>query len=315
MLSSSNGLKKHINKIIHGDALRTIKRFPSESIDCVITSPPYWQMRDYKWKGQWGLEKTYHEYLENLWSLMEEIKRVLKKNGTVWINLGDTYGTQSGACRGIKYKQHGKIKHVEDGNKLLKGKVPQKSLLLLPHRFAIGCIERGWLLRNDIVWGKPNALPESAKDRFSKKHEYVFFLVKNKKYHFDLDSIREPHQEVSLKRMKRAWNGHREKRSSFENMNIKNMCHPKGRNPGDVSDFWKINTQSGKDKHYAKFNTALIEKPILAGCPKGGIVLDPFCGSGTTGIKAIELGRKFIGIEGKKSYCRIARRNIAKVLN
>lgn len=302
--------KKFINKIIQGDALETIKKFPGNSIDCVIFSPPYWQLRDYHWKGQWGLEKTFGEYLENLWNLMDEIKRILKPTGTVWVNLGDSYGTQSGNSKGKKYFSVSTKNHVSNGEVLLKGNVPHKSLLLLPHRFAIGCIERGWLLRNDIIWAKKNAMPESTRDRFSKKHEYVFFLVKNRKYFFDLNKIREPHKEESIARTKRGWNGHREKRSALENMNIRNMCHPFGKNPGDVSDFWNIPTQSGGDKHYAKYNTDLIEKPILAGCPKGGIVLDPFCGSGTTGVKAIELGRKFIGVEGKKAYCRIAEKNI-----
>lgn len=303
-------LKKIINKIICGDALKTLKKFPDQSIDCVVFSPPYWQLRDYKWKGQWGLEKTTEEYLQRLWTMMDEVKRILKEQGTVWVNLGDSYGTQSGACMGNRYEHSTTLLRKENGSVLFKGKAPHKSLLLLPHRFAIGCIERGWIVRNDIIWAKPNGMPESAKDRFSKKHDYVFFLVKNKKYYFDLDSIREPHQTTSLARTKRKWNGHREPGSSFANMKIAGMCHPRGKNPGDVSDFWNIPTRRNSDKHYAKYNTDLIEKPIIAGCPKGGIVLDPFCGSGTTGVKAIELNRKFIGIEGKNAYCKIAEKNI-----
>lgn len=308
-------LKKQFNKIIHGDSLETIKKFPDNSIDCVIFSPPYWQLRDYHWKGQWGLEKTFGEYLENLWSLMDEIKRILKPRGTVWVNLGDSYGTQSGTSKGKKYLSKSTGNYRENGSILLKGKAPHKCLLLLPHRFAIGCMERGWIVRNDIIWAKPNGMPESARDRFSKKHEHIFFLVKNKKYFFDLNKIREAHKEESIARTKRSWTGHREKRSALANMNIARLCHPLGKNPGDVTDFWAINTQSGKEKHYAQYSTALIEKPILAGCPKGGIVLDPFCGTGTTGIKAIELGRKFIGIEGKKAYCRIAENNIKNLIH
>jgi DNA modification methylase len=304
-------LQHKLNKIICGDALATLKKFPSESIECVIFSLPYWQLRDYRWRGQWGLEKTFEEYLQNLWKLMDELKRVLKPQGTVWVNLGDTYGTQSGTSKGFEYIGSYTMEHREMGSILLKAKVPHKCLLLLPHRFAIGCIARGWLVRNDIIWAKPNGMPESTRDRFSKKHEYIFLLVKNRKYYFDLDSVREPHNPGSIARTQRRWNGHREKRSAFENLDPKRMCHPKGKNPGDVSDFWVISTQSGKDKHYAKYNTGLIAKPIVAGCPKNGIVLDPFCGSGTTGIKAIELGRKFIGIEGKSAYCKIARQNIS----
>ena len=218
-------LKPHLNKVIQGDALESLKDFPDASIDCVITSPPYWQLRDYGWKEQWGLEKTFDKYLENLWKLMDEIHRVLKPKGTVWINLGDTYGTQSGTGRGTQYISQSTKHHVENGATLLKGNTPHKSQLLIPHRFAIGCMERGWVVRNDIIWAKKNSMPESVKDRFSKKHEYLFLMVKSKEYFFDLDSIREPHKEASLERTQRGWNGHREKGSSYENMDIKKMCH------------------------------------------------------------------------------------------
>ena len=166
-----------INKIYCESNLDTLKKMSDNSIDCVITSPPYWQLRDYGYDGQWGLEPTFNEYLENLWSMMDEIYRVLKETGTVWINLGDTYARAT------------------------------KCLLLIPHRFAIGCIERGWILRNDIVWAKPNGMPESCKDRFTKKHEYFFFMVKSEKYYFDLDAIRDPIKEVSLERYKYNFTG------------------------------------------------------------------------------------------------------------
>jgi len=309
----NNSIKSYINKIINNDVMSALKLLPDESIDCVITSPPYWQLRDYGWKGQWGLEKTFDEYLEHLWNFMREIHRVIKPKGTVWINLGDSYGTQSGSGRGKKFISKSTIHHVGNGSNLLKGNTPHKSQLLLPHRFAIGCMERGWIVRNDIVWAKKNSMPESVKDRFAKKHEYIFLMVKNKDYYFDLDSIRDPHKEASLKRVQGKWNGHREKGSAHEKMNINKMCHIKGKNPGDISDFWAIKNKASKEKHYAKFHTDLITKPILAGCPKGGIILDPFCGTGTTGVKAIELGRKFIGIEGKKEYCRIAEKNIKQI--
>lgn len=304
-----------LNQIVNGDVLSVLKTFPSNSIDCVITSPPYWQLRDYHWKGQWGLEKTFAEYLENLWLLMTEIKRVLKPSGTVWINLGDTYARGNKGKDGINQNLHRSIKeHIVPKTKPDYGNL-NKCQLLIPHRFAIGCIERGWIMRNDIIWAKTNAMPESVRDRFSKKHEYIFFMTKSENYFFDLDSVREAHLQSSIKRMKYKWNGHRVKGSAHENMNIKYMCHPKGKNPGDVSDFWKISTKSNHDKHYATFNTDLITKPILAGCPEGGVVLDPFCGTGTTGIKAIELNRYFIGIDGKKEYCEMAKKKIKEVLS
>jgi DNA modification methylase len=338
-------IRQRLNKIICGDALQTLKNFPSNSIDCAIFSPPYWQLRDYRWKGQWGLEKTFEEYLQNLWKLVDELKRVLKQEGTVWVNLGDTYGTQSGTSLGFKFEISSTIPRKENGSLLLKRKVPHKSLLLIPHRFAIGCLERGWLVRNDIIWAKPNGMPESTKDRFTKKHEYIFLLTKNKKYYFDLDSIREEYKQSSLDRANRGisennkWiNGadgqqpynlsqprlHRTKINSKDAEKFgspraryyrgkkywSNSIHPKGKNPGDVSDFWVISTKPNSHKHFAAFNRDLITKPILAGCPINGIVLDPFCGVGTTGVRAIELGRYFIGIEGKKAYCRIASKNI-----
>lgn len=317
----------HTNRIICGDALEVLKTFPNESIDCVVTSPPYWQLRNYGWKGQWGLEPTYKQYLENLWALMDEIKRVLKPKGTVWINLGDTY-FGSGADSGKKIgKQAQNIRKVKVGeiaptkaNADPANNLKKKCQVLIPHRFAIGCIDRGWILRNDIIWAKPNGAPESVRDRFSKRHEYLFLFVKQGDYYFDLDAIREGYKDSSLLRNKHpqiAFGGDtKNKKASFgkgkkNGGQLKKIAlNQKGKNPGDVSDFWAIPTRHGSSKHYATFNTDLTLKPILAGCPKNGIVLDPFCGTATTGEAAIMLGRKFIGIDGKKEYCKIGERRL-----
>lgn len=330
-LLMKNIFSKHINTVIQGDALEIMKTFPNESIDSVITSPPYWQMRNYGWKGQWGLENTYHDYLEKLWALMDEIKRVLKPKGTVWVNLGDTYfgsGNDSGKKQGKLAQNIRKVKVGEiaptkanshPGNKLKK-----KCQVLIPHRFAIGCIERGWILRNDIVWAKPNGAPESVQDRFSKKHEFIFLFAKQADYYFDLNAVREQHKATSHLRNKYpqiAFGGDSKNKKASFGKGKKNggqlktvTLNPKGKNPGDVSDFWAIPTRHGSAKHYATFNTDLAIKPILAGCPKGGIVLDPFCGTGTTGESALQLGRKFIGIDGKKEYCRIAVKRLSNAL-
>ena len=206
--TNSSRVEKWINKIHLGTCLDIIKQMPDKSINAVITSPPYWQLRDYGFPEQWGLEPTFQEYLEHLWSLMDEIWRVLKDDGTVFINLGDTYNTKSGNMVQKDYSNTINScmnNAIIDKNNYTKSKtIPNKSLCLIPHRFAIGCSDRGWIIRNDIKWLKPNAMPESVTDRFSKKSEYIFFMVKNQKYYFDLDSIRDKQKQVSIERSQRG---------------------------------------------------------------------------------------------------------------
>jgi DNA modification methylase len=306
------------NEVIYGDSLENVKKIDDSSVNCVITSPPYFQLRDYGFPGQWGLEPTYQEYLEHLWELMDEIWRVLREDGTVWVNLGDSY---SGSCgMGSQYdKKHAKgmqiIKQFDKGRAL---EIPNKSLMLIPHRFAIGCIDRGWIVRNDIIWAKRNGMPESVTDRFSKKHEYFFFMVKNKKYYFDLDGVRDLHKSNSkeIARQKRgleATGYAKELRMDGYSGGVGYSSN--GKNPGDVSDFWDIPTKPSSAKHYATFNTDLIDKPIVAGCPEGGIILDPFCGTGTTLVRALQLNREIIGIDGSKEYCKIAEKRINEEIN
>ncbi len=316
-----------INKVHLGDCLELFKLLPDKSIDCVITSPPYWQLRDYKWDGQWGLEPTYQLYLENLWSMMDEVHRVLKDGGTCWINLGDTYSTQSGTnaalAAGRNYESESTyLTNRGESELLIKDKsLPNKCLLLIPHRFAIGCIDRGWIVRNDIIWAKRNGMPESVTDRFSKKHEFIFLMVKQERYYFDLDGIRDRQSAATIKRYDYGWNGNEERdyvNGPQNNMNRylgdaekKKEAIEKGKNPGSVSDFWDITTKPSSEEHFASYNDELIGKPIIAGCPKGGIVLDPFAGTATTGCRSLELGRKFIGFEGSEKYVEMGNKNLA----
>jgi DNA modification methylase len=299
-----------VNKIYQEPCLTTLNRMPDRFLDCVITSPPYWQLRDYGYSEQWGLEPTFQEYLDKLWFLMDAIYPKLKDGGTCWINLGDTYGTQSGGLKGkdtFDPKNKDATKSVIEQPKSI-----HKSLLLLPHRFAIGCIDRGWLVRNDCIWAKRNAMPESVKDRFSKKHEYFFFMVKSEKYYFDLDSIRDKNitqsnvrnkaneaygEELAVGSGQREWNS------------------DKGKNPGSVSDFWDVPTKGSANEHYASYNDSLMLKPILGGCPEGGIIYDPFMGSGSTAEAALRANRKFIGSEMSAEYCKIANQRIQPFLN
>lgn len=257
------------NKIYLGDCLDVMKTMQSNSVDCVITSPPYWLQRDYGWDGQWGMEETFNEYLEKLFLMMNEAMRLLKDKGTVFINIGDGYARKGGKSLGRKQPKallHATKQGIRGGNnKGVKG-IQDKTLLQLPYRFSIGCIDRGWILRNNIIWYKRNAMPESVKDRFTKSHENIFMFSKNKDYYFDSDYV--------------------------------------------TQDVWDIPLTPNGTKHIAGYNTKLIGRAIMAGCPKDGTVLDMFCGGGTTGIRAIELGRNFIGIDGSKDYSDIAQKRI-----
>ena len=268
-----------VNKIYNEPCLETIKKMPDNFLDCVITSPPYFQLRDYGYEGQWGLEPTYQEYLENLWSMMDELWRVLKPTGTVWINLGDSYnGTGNGHKieeQRESYKKYNKNLKPSPNSKNDRS-IPKKCLMLIPHRFAIGCIDRGWILRNDIIWAKPNGMPESTTDRFSKKHEYFFFFVKQHEYFFDLDAVRDKHKSIAdlNRRVKNGvteWKVDLAKDTysvSGEGRQRTEFYNPKGKNPGDVSDFWDIHTKPSSNEHYASYNDELLKKPLLAGCPE-----------------------------------------------
>jgi DNA modification methylase len=281
-----------------GDALEVVKSLESDSVDSVITSPPYYQLRDYGFTGQWGLENDYKDYLNKMVELMSELKRILKPTGTMWINLGDTYMNNSSYCeagrQGFGKDKIGMLNKKDD-------KILHKSLMLIPHRFAIRCIDEiGLILRNDIIWAKPNAMPESVTDRFSKKHEFVFFFVKNQEYYFDLDSVRDKltYPEESLKPFRKSC------LSDIGLQNGKHSSHsnPNGKNPGDVSDFWEITTKPNSKNHYATYNSELIRKPLIAGSPVGGIILDPFGGTGTTCFSAVQFDRRFIYIDANKEY-------------
>ena len=307
-----------INQIHNEPCLETLKKMPNDYLDCVISSPPYWQLRDYGYDGQWGLEPTFQQYLEHLWEMMDEIYRVLKPNGTCWINLGDTYNNSGWS--GDRKDKYADQPIVASGTKAGRGGqkgFPDKCLILIPHRFAIGCIDRGWIMRNDIIWAKRNGMPEPVNDRFTKKHEYIFLMTKSKKYYFDLDAIRDKHIWENDKRNdgKRHEYNEDAKSHNDDKVGAKGVSfNPLGKNPGTVSDFWDIKTKPSSVKHYASYNVELITKPILAGCPEGGLIYDPFMGSGTTAIHSIMNNRNFIGSEMSADYLEIANKRISEVL-
>lgn len=297
------------NEIYCGNGLELLKKLQNNIIDCVVTSPPYWALRDYKVKGQLGLEPNFDDYISKLCDIFDEVKRVLKDEGTCWVNIGDTYYTKSGGSflnDALTPKTRIKKIGINRANAIRgQGLLEDKNLTLVPFRFALEMQKRGWIIRNVIIWHKPNCMPTSVKDRFTVDFEYLFFFVKNKKYYFEQQ--REPHKLESLSRIKSKWEGHREPGSSFQGMNIRKMCHPDGRNKRCV---WNISTSSFRGAHFAVYPPELIEVPIKAGCPKNGIVLDPFIGSGTTAIVCKRLERNYLGFDINKKYCKIARGRI-----
>jgi site-specific DNA-methyltransferase (adenine-specific) len=273
------------------DVLECLKQIPNESIDCVITSPPYWALRDYGIEGQLGLEPTFHEYLEKLWCIFDEVYRVLKPTGTLWVNLGDTYFS----------KTKGRI----------DSDYTEKCLCMIPERFAIGMIERGWILRNQIIWHKPNCMPQSVKDRFTVDFEKIFFFVKQRKYYFE--QILEPYSNNSRiedykGRAIKEYEKHlAQNPSDTKRRIIESMKRRGGRNKRTV---WSITTRSFKGAHFAVFPPEIPEICIKAGCPKDGIVMDIFMGTGTTADVAEQLNRRWIGIELEEKYCEIAKKRI-----
>lgn len=301
------------------DVLEGLRDLKDESIDCILTSPPYWAMRDYgveptTWADgsscAFGLEPTIEEYIEHLAEIGIELKRVLKPSGTFWLNIADCYVGSWGnyAKKGFK-----KNKAPDPSARPATSKsqsVPPKSLALVPERAALALSKQGWTLRNRIVWHKTNHLPSPAKDRLTPAWEHVLFMVKAREYYFDLDAIRRaPRQLFEVKRADSSRRtkhirGHRLPPQPGE----RGAIHPRGCNPGDL---WSLST--ARSQHLAAFPETLCEIPIKAGCPLGGIVLDPFMGSGTAAVVAKRLGRRFLGFEANAEFAEFARQRIPEL--
>ncbi len=275
------------NEVYCGDAELTLASFQSESIDLIVSSPPYFQQRNYLATDQIGQEATPEDYVARLVRVMREARRVLRPTGSLWLVLGDKYD--------------------------------QKRLLGIPWRVALALQDDGWYLRSDIIWHKPNAMPSAVKDRPTIDHEYVLFLTKGTQYHYDADAIREPHVTFTEKsRMKGGRrhffqrNGTPEAGKNQGNPNLHQgrwdqAFHPAGRNKRTV---WSIPLSKFRGAHFAVFPESLVETCILAACPPQGVVLDPFLGSGTTAVVAKRLGRAFVGIDCNPDYCEMARKRL-----
>jgi DNA modification methylase len=282
-----------------GDSLTVMRNLPDSSVNCVVTSPPYFGLRDYGVDGQLGAESSPAEYVENLRALFSEVRRVLADDGTLWLNLGDSYSSGSRKSYADTGKVAGRI-----GTQRAPSEMPGKNLLGIPWRVAFALQDDGWILRNDIIWAKPNAMPESVTDRLSTRHEHLFLFSKKPRYWFDLDPIREQHSLATIERDKHGATPYIAPGQS-PNRRTRHVSADVGANPGDV---WQISTQGFPAAHFAVMPTALAERAIQAGCKPAGTVLDPFSGSGTTGLAAARNGRRYVGIDLNAEYLDLSLR-------
>lgn len=326
-------------KVLYGDALEQLRTLPDASVHCCVTSPPYYALRDYGVSGQIGLEPTPEMYVKRLVKVFREVRRVLRDDGTLWLNIADSYaGSGKGAW---KNKEKQKEVYVLDPGsaptkvKTVQGNIKPKDLIGIPWMLAFALRADGWYLRQDIVWYKPNCMPESVKDRCTKSYEHIFLLSKSPHYYFNYKAIQEPavgFNDTSAPRgSKGAYKPNSGRRKgnnrSFRgggvytnNRSYNNSADKEkqtvGNEPNSAGlrrkrDVWSIATVGYKGAHFATFPPKLIEPCILAGCPDGGTVLDPFLGSGTTAEVSEKLGRNCIGIELNKEYKPLIEKRVA----
>ena len=307
-------------EIKQGDALSVLKTMPDQSVHCCVTSPPYWGLRDYGVDGQLGLESTPDEYVEKMVEVFREVRRVLRDDGTLWLNLGDSYAGQAKAGdKRFGNPEFNKNRPSRERTKTPGKAVPPglkpKDLVGIPWRVAFALQADGWYLRQDIIWHKPNPMPESVTDRCTKAHEYIFLLAKSAQYYYDNEAIKEDAKPESEKRYKSTFHtGKKEISGQGRPGNASNTPgYKKWTGKRNKRSVWTVTTKPFKEAHFATFPPDLIKPCILAGCPVGGTVLDPFAGSGTTLLVATQHHRKSIGIELNPEYIEIAKRRLNSV--
>ena len=310
-------------KIIQGDCIETVAGMPERSVHTCVTSPPYFGLRDYGVDGQTGLEATPEAFVAKLVEVFREVRRVLRDDGTVWLNLGDSYWGGKGKSGQAWSTANTNRKTLQKTHHQISGKgetrptdgkhaiIKPKDLIGIPWRVAFALQADGWYLRQDIIWHKPNPMPESVRDRCTKSHEYIFLLSKSAKYYYDHEAIKEPSSQSTIQRMSQANLANQrgsDRVPGKTNGTMKTVGDGVSRNKRSV---WTVTTKPFKGAHFATFPSALIEPCVLAGCPEGGTVLDPFTGSGTTGMVAVKHGRSFVGCELNPEYIEIAKARIA----
>jgi DNA modification methylase len=304
-------------RVLVGDAVSRLAELPDGSIRTCVTSPPYWGLRDYGNDGQLGLEPTPQDFVENLCKVFDEVWRVLADDGTLWVNLGDSYFPHGGS-RGNKTPAgdtlRGRDNEYQPAPKLSPGdaNLKQKDLVGVPWRFAFAMQDRGWYLRQDIIWAKPNPMPESVTDRCTKAHEYIFLLTKNPRYYFDNEAIKEPAIWSEDKRKGNGRHTYDGKRS--ENDGLIQQSFVTINDTKNKRSVWTVNTKGYKEAHFAVYPPELITPCVLAGSAEGDTVLDPFSGSGTTGEVALTHGRNYVGVELNPEYAALSEKRITNAI-
>ncbi len=277
LFATQEAPQTHVD-IICGDVREELRKLPGGSAQCIVTSPPYWGVRDYGVAGQIGAEPVLQDYVDGLVAVFRDARRVLRADGTLWLNIANTYSSGGRTWRDDDAKNKGRGMSYRPPTP--EGLKP-KDLIGVAWMIAMGLQRDGWYLRNDIIWHKPNCQPESVKDRLTVSHEYLFMFSKEERYWFDQDAIRESRKDGTGMKNKRT--------------------------------VWSINTEAYDEAHFAVFPTELVRPCILAGSRMGDVVLDPFFGAGTVGLVAVENGRRCIGIELNPNYVEMARRRISEV--
>ena len=303
-------------QIIQGDCIEGMKQIPDASVHCVVTSPPYYGLRDYGVDGQIGLEESPEAYVARLVDVFREVRRILRDDGTVWLNLGDTYVSNAGDRNKVggfqanPNKDRLSAESAMSFNKHGKG-YKFKDLMGIPWRVAFALQADGWYLRQDIIWHKPNPMPESVTDRCTKSHEYIFLLSKSAKYYFDHEAIKEPSANLGVTSIRFGGTKYGDSDDKKHATKSGNEYTDNGtRNKRSV---WTVATQPYAEAHFAVYPTKLIEPCVLAGCPIGGTVFDPFTGSGTTAFVALTHNRNFVGTELNLDYVAIAEKRLSNI--
>lgn len=302
-------------EVIVGDNRETLKQLPDKSVQCVVTSPPYWGLRDYGEDEQIGLEQSPNDFIEQLCLVFDEVWRVLKDDGTIWVNLGDSYSAMRDSKAipdSLRDGDGTRVAQAANRNpaNLRAAGLKHKDLVGIPWRFAFAMQERGWYLRQDIIWAKPNPMPESVTDRCTKSHEYIFLMTKNPKYYYDNEAIKEDSIWAEDRRAGQGRLHYEGKRQGQEGTGQENfVAITDKRNKRDV---WNVAVKSYREAHFATYPPELITPCILAGSKEGDIILDPFSGSGTTGEVALLHDRNYIGLELNPEYAKLSEKRLTE---